>query len=66
MNKNKSQAISRKEFIKLSIDDPQKASEILIEKAERLASSDRSHKVVKVLSEILFLNHCTIYRDCSR
>ncbi len=66
MNKNKNQKQSRKEFIQLSIDDPEKASKILIEKAEKLANSDRSHKVVKILSEILFLNHCTIYRDCSR
>ncbi len=66
MYKSEEQKNIRKEFIKLSIDDPQKASEILIEKAEQLANTDKSHQVVKILSEILFLNHCTIYRDCSR
>lgn len=65
MNKDKKQTNSRKEFIKLSIDQPEEASKILIEKAERLATVKRSHEAVKVLSELLFLSHKTIYLDCS-
>lgn len=66
MNKNKSQTESRKEFIKLSIDDPKSAANYIIKKANELANAQKAHERVKIVSEILFLNHCTIYRDCSR
>lgn len=61
MNKNKSQTDSRKEFIKQSLNNPNEASKILIEKAERLAASKRVHETVKILSEILYISHQTIY-----
>ncbi len=64
MNKNKSQTESRKEFIKQSLNDPHQASKLLIEKAERLASAKRVHETVKILSEILYLSHQTIYINC--
>jgi len=63
MNKNKSQTNSRKEFIKLSIEQPEEASKIIIEKAERLASAKRVHETVKILSEILYISHQTIYMN---
>lgn len=66
MYKKQSTIDNRKEFIKLAIDDRNKAADILIERAEKLRRTDKVHNVAKILSEILFLHHCTIYRDCSR
>ena len=66
MNKIKDQIISRKAFIKLSIDDPQTASKQLIEKANKLAKSQKASEAIKALSEILYLSHMTIYRDCAK
>lgn len=66
MNKNKKQTENRKEFIKQSLNNPNEASKILIEKAERLAEAKRAHETVKILSEILYLSHKTIYLDCAK
>lgn len=63
MNKNKIQINNRKEFIKQSLNNPHKAAKILIEKAERLAASKRVHETVKILSEILYISHQTIYMN---
>ena len=65
MNKIKSQIESRKKFVKLSIDEPRKASIILVEMAGRLEIAKRANEKVKIISEILHLSHRTIYRDFS-
>ena len=66
MNKIKSQIESRKEFIKLSINDPVKASEYLIQKAERLKDSRDLGGTIEVLSRLLYLSKQTIYQDIAR
>lgn len=66
MYKSKEKKNIRKEFIKLSVNNWGKAGDVIIEKGERLKRAKDSADAVKILSEILFLNHCTIYRDCAR
>lgn len=65
MNKDKVQVNSRKEFVRLSLNDPKKAAEIISEKAAIIESSTRSSEVVKTLSELLYLSEKTIYLDCA-
>ncbi|MEE9451089.1 MAG: hypothetical protein V3V72_13650 [Ignavibacteriaceae bacterium] len=65
MNKIESQLKERKQFVKLSIDDPQKASVQLMEMAGRLSIAKRAKEKVEIISEILRLSHRTIYRDFS-
>lgn len=65
MNKNKNQTNSRKEFIKLSIDDPKSAADYMIKKAKELANAQKAHERIKIVSEILYLTPKTIYLDCA-
>ena len=66
MNKIKSQIQSRKAFVKLSIDDPQKASKLLIEHAEQLKDTRDLGGTIEVLSRLLYLSKQTIYQDIAR
>ena len=66
MNKIKSQIQSRKAFVKLSIDDPQKASKLLIVQAEALKDTRDLGGTIEVLSRLLYLSKQTIYQDIAR
>ena len=66
MNKIKSQIQSRKAFVKLSIDDPMKASELLITQAEALKDTRDLGGTIEVLSRLLYLSKQTIYQDIAR
>ena len=66
MNKIESQLKDRKEFVKLSVDDPQKASKLLIVQAEALKDTRDLGGTIEVLSRLLYLSKQTIYQDISR
>ena len=66
MNKIKSQIQNRKEFVKLSIDDPKKASKLLIVQAEALKDTRDLGGTIEVLSRLLYLSKQTIYQDIAR
>jgi len=66
MNKIKSQTESRKEFIKLSIDNPKVAAEQIAQKAYELSKSTKASESIKIISDLLYLSHMTIYRDCAK
>ena len=66
MNKIKSQIESRKEFIKLSIDDPKEAAKQIADKAHELSKSTKASESIKIISDLLYLSHMTIYRDCAK
>lgn len=66
MNKNKSHIQSRKEFVKLSIDDPAKASKLLNKQAEQLKDSRDLGGTIEILSRLLYLSEQTIYQDIAR
>ena len=66
MNKNKFHIQSRKEFVKLSIDNPEKASKLLNRQAEQLKDSRDLGGTIEVLSRLLYLSKQTIYQDIAR
>ena len=66
MNKNKFHIQSRKEFVKLSIDNPEKASRLLNQQAEQLKDSRDLGGTIEVLSRLLFLSKQTIYLDVAK
>ena len=66
MNKIKRQVEARKEFIKLSVNNPKEAAKLLTDKAQELADTKELGGTIRVLSDLLYLCENTIYNECAK
>jgi hypothetical protein len=56
----------RDEFVKLAINNPKDAANILRCQAEEFERSKRITKIVEVISKTLFITDRTVYNDCKK
>lgn len=66
MIKNKKQLQERKQFVKLSVNDPKAAAAILRRKAKGLENCKTTIDVLEALKDILYLKGGTLENDLYR
>ena len=58
--------MKRSDFIKLTINNPQKGAEVLKAQARKLEKCKGVTETVNNLSDILFVTDRTVFRDCKK
>ena len=65
MYKTKKQTEKRGEFIRTVMNDREQAANILEQYAEKLRTTKSTVDRVSIISDLLCISECTIYRDIS-
>lgn len=63
MKKNKQDLINRRMFVQMCFEQPEHGAKYLNKIARKMKNEKKSIKIVELLSDVLFISECTIYRD---